>query len=268
MRSRLTRARGCNRILLEKRELSRIEELSAFYDRFDWNHSGEGWARKWGGSQSQWRFTILPRIWNFLPTGVVVEIGPGLGRISHFLRPFAQKLILSDFNSHCVETCRSKFLDDANVECHLTDGLNIGHIPNESVDFVFSFYSLVNADPFALDKCLYEISQKLKTNRYAFIHHSNGLPFGNYNNHELTVYSKHRDTESNADIVLGLIEKHGMTCKSQELVCWERSPFFTDCFTVFGKMDSRNGTAPIRIENWNFYQEVKMARSTSGVYEF
>src|SRR5437867_5041173 len=69
----------------------------------DWKEAGEEWSAPWGSSAAQWAGTILPRIRDFLPTGAILEIAPGFGRWTHYLKDYCQDLWIVDRSSECIE---------------------------------------------------------------------------------------------------------------------------------------------------------------------
>jgi len=140
---------------------------------YDWPEGGEEWSRVWGGSDAQWRGAILPRIGGLLPTGLTVEIGCGFGRYSHWLREWTQRLLLFDLVDRCVEACLERFSQDPDVQVLRNDGLSLPGVEARSVDFVFSFDSLVHAEIDVLAAYLRELSRVLAPDGAAFLHHSN-----------------------------------------------------------------------------------------------
>src|SRR6478672_13346534 len=54
--------------------------------KYDWREAGEEWSQPWGNSAAQWAGTIFPRIRECLPAGTTLEIAPGFGRWTHYLK--------------------------------------------------------------------------------------------------------------------------------------------------------------------------------------
>ena len=97
--------------------------------KYDWKETGEEWSAPWGSSAAQWAGTILPRIRDFLPTGAILEIAPGFGRWTHYLKDYCQDLWIVDRSSECIEACRQRFAADSHVRCYLNDGRSLSMIP-------------------------------------------------------------------------------------------------------------------------------------------
>jgi hypothetical protein len=121
-------------------------------------------------------------------------------------------------------------------------------IPNESVDLVFSFDSLVHAEADVIEAYLTQLSQKLVLGGVGFIHHSNIGSYGRYfrllerlpvslrkqlarfgwvegfdhwRAYSMT-YRRFADLANNA----------GLMCISQELIPWSTRRMI-DCISVF-----------------------------------
>src|SRR4051794_3423566 len=145
--------------------------------KYDWKEAGEEWSEPWGSSHAQWDGTIFPRICDCLPTGTILEIAPGFGRWTHFLKHYCNQLWAVDKSTECIEACRQRFASAPQVHCCLNDGLSLGMIPDGSVDLVFSFDSFVHTSRNVVEAYLRELRAKLKIGGKGFIHHSN---FGEY----------------------------------------------------------------------------------------
>src|SRR6476620_7829470 len=114
--------------------------------KYDWREAGEEWSQPWGSSAPQWAGTIFPRIRECLPAGTILEIAPGYGRWSHYLKDYCENLILIDLAEQCIEACKKRFSSSSHITYHVNDGRSLEIIPDESIDFVFSFDSLIHAE--------------------------------------------------------------------------------------------------------------------------
>ena len=147
--------------------------------KYDWKEAGEEWSQPWGSSAAQWAGTIFPRIRECLPAGTILEIAPGFGRWTHYLKDYCNELWAVDKSSDCIEACQERFASVSHVRCFLNDGRSLSMIPDASVDFVFSFDSFVHPDRDVVEAYLRQLGTKLKIGGKGFIHHSN---FGEYVN--------------------------------------------------------------------------------------
>jgi ubiquinone/menaquinone biosynthesis C-methylase UbiE len=154
--------------------MATIEENQQFWnDRFHWGtHRGDVWSTHWGGPDAQWKWCVYPRIRQHLPTGTLLEIGPGMGRWTQFLRSFCKKLTVVELSPRCLEACRERFGDEG-MEYHLGDGRSLGSLQDDSVDFTFSFESLIHSEADDLASYLQELARVMKTGGVCFLHHSN-----------------------------------------------------------------------------------------------
>src|SRR6266478_5857216 len=107
--------------------------------KYDWKQAGEEWSEPWGASEAQWNGTIFPRIRDCVPTGTILEIAPGFGRWTHFLKDLCQQLVVVDLSTKCIEACQARFADCTHITYHVNDGKSLAMIADESIDFVFSF---------------------------------------------------------------------------------------------------------------------------------
>ena len=111
--------------LLVARRVPTIAENYARWQQHKWTQSGHEWSpgRTPEGTAILWSRTILPRIERYLPAATVLEIGPGFGRWTHFLRQHAGRLILVDLSDRCIESCRQRFADDTRISYVVIDGV-------------------------------------------------------------------------------------------------------------------------------------------------
>ena len=82
-----------------------IQQNLEAWESFDWVEHGNEWSRAWGGPDMQWYWLFLPRIQAFLPAGSILEIAPGYGRWTHFLKDRCERLIAVDISPRRVEAC-------------------------------------------------------------------------------------------------------------------------------------------------------------------
>jgi SAM-dependent methyltransferase len=240
--------------------------------KYDWKEAGEEWSAPWGSSGAQWAGTIFPRISDILPTGTILEIAPGFGRWTHYLKDYCQELSIVDRSDECIQACRQRFAADSHVRCYLNDGRSLKMIPDASVDFVFSFDSFVHPNADVIEAYLRELGVKLKRGGKGFIHHSN---FGQYANTlrerlpdvvakplikaKILDWAHHRNPGMSAELFRTMCEQHGLQCISQELVNW-RGRRLIDCLSLFERTDSASPSATKIVRNPNFMREAARIR--------
>lgn len=241
--------------------------------KYDWTHAGEEWSAPWGSSAAQWSGTILPRIRACLPTGTILEIAPGFGRWTDYLKDYCKELWAVDRSSQCIDACRRRFAAQSQVHCCLNDGRSLPMIPDGSIDFVFSFDSFVHPNRDVLEAYLQELRRKLKVGGKGFIHHSN---FGEYVNSprerlpalvtkpliKLTIldWAHHRNPGMTAQLFRDLCAQNGLHCVTQELVNW-RGRRLIDCLSLFVRTDSGQRLPPTKvIRNPSFMREAARIR--------
>jgi 2-polyprenyl-3-methyl-5-hydroxy-6-metoxy-1,4-benzoquinol methylase len=228
-------------------KMPRLEEnLKVWGDTYNWGGEGDEWSEAWGSSKNLWSGTIYPRIRGFLPVKTILEIAPGYGRCTQFLKHYCEKMIIVDISEKCIKHCKAKFSSDKHIEFHVNDGKTLPMIANESVDFIFSWDSLVHADNDVLRSYISEFSRIMKVASYGFIHHSN---LGEYLHSE---YCK------------GV----GLLCVNQELINWgDSNDILLDCFSLFKK--SMHNMASTNISfNLKFVEEMRYIRYLSDMYNY
>ena len=243
--------------------------------KYDWKDAGEEWSEPWGTSAAQWFGAILPRIRDCVPTGTILEIAPGFGRWTHYLKNYCQQLWIVDSVDECTEACRRRFAADSRVRSYLNDGRALPMFPNASIDFVFSFDAFVHLNREVVEAYLREFGAKLKPDGKAFIHHSNLGEYANSPRERLPrpmrkllrkariLDREHRrNPNMSADLFRTLCVRYGLQCTSQELINW-RGRRLIDCFSLFTRSapDAQRSTHIIR--NPKFMREAALIRRRS-----
>src|SRR6266404_5578223 len=118
------------------------QNLAEWETAYSWSQEGEEWSATWGGSESQWYGAIYPRIHAFVPTGTILEIAPGFGRWTQYLKDSCQRLVVVDLSQRCIEACKNRFSSCSHISYHVNDGTSLSMVDNGSIDFAFSFDSL------------------------------------------------------------------------------------------------------------------------------
>jgi len=150
-----------------------ISENTEFWGKnYVWPEAGDEWSEFWGTAHAQWFGCLLPRVFPFLK-GRVLEIAPGHGRWTQFLQAHCESLIGIDLASSCVEKCTERFASHPNLEFQVNNGLTFPAIDDRSIDFAFSYDSLVHAESDVMSSYVKELARVLKPGGVAFLHHSN-----------------------------------------------------------------------------------------------
>ena len=98
-----------------------------------------------GRAETHWH-QPAPQVRPFLPTGTVCEIAPGYGRWTQYLLRECDQYVGVDLASRCVDACRERFTSFDHARFEVNDGRSLPVLENDSVDFVFSFDSLVHVE--------------------------------------------------------------------------------------------------------------------------
>jgi SAM-dependent methyltransferase len=245
-----------------------------------WAQSGDEWSpgRSPEGTDVLWHRTVFPRIRRFLPTDTILEIGPGFGRWTQYLRHLSRRLILLDLSERCIDSCRQRFAADEHIEYIVNDGASLDQIKDGSLDFIFSFDSLVHAEADAVGAYVRQAARKLRPGGAGFIHHSNLKEFVDPRTEDVRWFVTQRNwraTTMSADVFREACASAGLACESQELVNWlgrsrradrhrlsGRCIPLTDCFSIFSASETpvrptRRVANPMFVNEWR--QAVWMA---------
>lgn len=246
-----------------------IQENKQIWEtNYDWSRGGDEWSGCWGSPRAQWVGCLLPRIFPFLG-GRILEIGPGYGRWTQFLKAHCESLVGIDLAPSCVEQCEQRFRDCGNLEFKFNDGLRFPMVDDASIDFAFSFDSLVHAESDVLSSYVSELARVLKPGGVAFIHHSNlgaMRPLW-WNKLKSRIYrmsfDRHaRASSMSADKMREFVDRSGMWCLQQELIPWMTGwPMLLDCMSTI--INSRAKECVV-IENHRFREEAAAIQRISS----
>jgi SAM-dependent methyltransferase len=243
--------------------------------KYDWKDAGEEWSERWGTSAAQWSGTLLPRIKDCLPASTILEIGPGYGRWTHYLKDYCDRLLIVDRASQCIEACRHRFAVDPRVTGYVNQGGSLEMIEDTSLDFVFSFDVFVHIKREIVEEYLSELARTLKPGGRGFIHHSNlGAYAGSLRDKLPSFLQKlltrwhlldedhHRSHTMTAELFRALCKQHGLHCTRQELINW-RGRRLIDCLSWFERSESGSDESIEVVQNPNFMREAEIVRQRS-----
>ncbi len=178
----------------------------------------------------------------------------------------------------CIEACRRRFGDDARLSYHVNDGSSLAMIPDRSIDFVFSFDSLVHVTRETVEAYVRQLANKLNEDGAGFIHHSN---LGEYTSpiverlprraKKLLIKAKildqdyQRAPDMTAELFRSYCAGSGLICVCQELVNW-RGRRLIDCFTTFARPGSKWTGDCRMLRNPDFMREAQLIRHWSQAY--
>ena len=246
------------------------QNIQAWNSQYEWPEQGDEWSQTWGGVASQWFGTILSRVKSFVPAHTILEIAPGFGRWTQFLRPLCTELILVDISEKCIEACKQRFAAYQGISYHVNDGCSLAMVADRSIDFAFSFDSLVHAEAEVLVAYFAQLALKLQPDGIVFIHHSNlgeyvdratgQLPPGIENPHW-------RALSVSAETVREACDRNGLTCISQELINWGGNEL-NDAFTVATRQNSCWTGQSIVMRNTEFMREAEYVARLAQLYDW
>jgi ubiquinone/menaquinone biosynthesis C-methylase UbiE len=243
-----------------------IQKNKVQWSNYDWSQGGDEWSASWGGTEQLWHKTILPRIRRCLPSGHILEIAPGFGRCTQYLVRQCDKLTLVDLTEKCIQAYKQRFSNYPHVHYFVNDGKSLDMIEDNSVDFVFSWDSLVHVEKDVMQSYLHDLSSKLKPGGVGFLHHSNIGAFRDPKTGKLTVKNRHwRGENMSAELFRVYCQEAGLSCLTQEIIAWGDS-ILNDCFSTFIKKDGIKPDKIIILENPDFMEEAKGLKNLPDIY--
>jgi SAM-dependent methyltransferase len=264
-----------------------IEENKLVWEvKYDWGRAGNEWSGSYGGVDMHWYATLLPRIHTFVPTGTILEIAPGFGRWTQFLKELCQQLTIVDLSAKCIEACQARFADCAHINYHVNDGKSLAMVADASVDFAFSFDSLVHVEADVVEAYLAQLAHKLTPEGVGVIHHSNLAEYARYLGLTRRL-AQHAPRLSSGLARLGVVEvldsqwraaslsadrfrtyahEVGLHCLSQEKINWGGSKRLMDCISVVTRKCSRWVRPTRTMRNTSFMREQDYIFRQSRLY--
>jgi hypothetical protein len=168
----------------------------------------------------------------------------------------------------------------------VNDGKSLEMVADGSIDFIFSFDSLVHVEHTVLRAYVAEFAKKLRPNGVAFVNHSNA---GEYLNRvkiqrqlskipklldwliRLGIFDdvyQWRAKSTTAAKMAMFAKEHNLQCVSQELVTWCTRSVLMDCLSTLVRRQSRWSRENRVLKNTGFMREAKGLSNLSRLYEW
>ena len=256
--------------------------IEIWNESYDWSNHGDEWSAAWGGPEAQWWGCLLPRIHRYIPAPCILEIAPGFGRWTNYLKGQCQRLTAVDLSAECIAACKNRFSAENHIEYHVNDGKSLDMVADGSVDFVFSFDSLVHAESDVIQQYIAQLAKKLTRHGVGFLHHSNlgavqfpqsplsRLPKGKRTLGRLGLLPQEPPTHvrarsMTAELFKTYCQQAGLVCFNQELINWG-GDYLIDCLSTFALPGSKHMHAYVSLENSNFMQEAEFLSKLAPLY--
>lgn len=259
------------------------ENVAQWNSEYGWPGGGDEWSHPWGSSDMMWWGSLWPRVHAFSRGGSTLEIAPGFGRWTRFLKDVSDRLTVVDLSERCIDACRQRFADADNITYHVNDGRSLEAVPDRSIDFAFSFDSLVHVEHDVMAAYLGELKKKLTQDGVAVLHHSNA---GAYRGRAavvrriphpvrrrlvarglcVNVYGWRAESVT-ADRIAECATEIGLSCVSQELINWQYGNHLIDCISVFTLEGSRWSREPVRVVNRGFMRDASALGRLRPLYD-
>jgi SAM-dependent methyltransferase len=201
-----------------------VTENRARWSEHPWEREGHEWSpgQTAAGGEMLWWRSLRPRIAAHVPTGRILEIGPGFGRWTQHLLALGDHVTAVDVTERCIDHCRSRFAGSGRFDAWTNDGESLDRVADGSLDFVFSFDSLVHAEATVLRGYVHQLSRKLKPGGSGFIHHSNLKTFAREDG-GLPAWLARRNWRAesmSAKLFREFCAEAGLVCGTQEIINW------------------------------------------------
>jgi ubiquinone/menaquinone biosynthesis C-methylase UbiE len=194
-----------------------------------------------------------------------------------------------DISEKCIEYCKARFATETNLKFHVNDGSSLAAVPDSSVDFVFSFDSLVHAEREVIEAYLVQLERKLTPSGVGVFHHSNlgaypgrlaimryyrRLPLalrrrvlreGGIES-VLSINIGWRATSMTAALFRQYCQQAGLKCISQELINWRRGRCLVDSISIFTRPNSRWDTKDACLRNGEFVDVARLTNHLAQLY--
>jgi len=245
------------------------QNIEQWDKEYDWKENGDEWSESWGRTDILWWWVIYPRIYKYLQCENILEIAPGRGRFTQYLKNYCKKIYIVEISENCINYCKKRFRESDNIEYIVNDGKSLEMIPDKSIDFVFSFDSLVHAELDVIEEYLTQLTKKMKDGGSGFVHHSNRKMYLSFYKFLfrlrfpfLTKRTHWRAKTVTADKFSDICGKNGLSCISNELINWG-GKFLIDSLSTFNKSSIKNR---VIIKNYDFMKEAEIVKKLSKIY--
>jgi SAM-dependent methyltransferase len=259
------------------------QNLKAWNQTYAWPEHGDEWSEPFGGTDALWWFVLRPRLHRYVPAETILEIAPGHGRWTQYLRTLCKSLVVVDLSENCIAICKKRFEDASNITYIVNDGWSLPTVPDNSIDLVFSFDSLVHCEKDVIAAYLKEIARTLKSNGVGFIHHSNigayrrllgifkRLPSRFHIRNGFARLVSLNATAGRARSVSAatfrqLCGEANLDCISQELINWRRGRRVIDTISVFTPRTSKWSRQCEILSNPLFVEAASNVKTLSRLY--
>ncbi len=148
-----------------------------------------------------------------------IEIGPGGGRWTQYLQGF-KKLYAIDYYQEMLDELAKTFNKEHIVRIK-NNGTDFPNVPDESIDFVFSFDTFVHLDIEIIDEYLIEMFRVMKQGAYAVIHYSDKTKDYAFKNPGFSVNSP--------ELMRSMIRRRGFVIRDESTTATRHSSIV--CFT-------------------------------------
>lgn len=168
--------------------LNTFEQNYRFWNDYDWSGRGEEWS-----VNEEWKMKLVELIVDkeISNEDVVVEIGPGTGRMTEHILKRVSELICVDISVKCIEVLMEKFGSDEKIKFHHIEKVDLSFLNDNTIDKVFSYDVFVHIDKEIFEEYFKEFKRILKNDGSVIIHYNKA------GEREGTFFSKFNESDFN-----------------------------------------------------------------------
>lgn len=149
--------------------LNTFEQNYRFWNDYDWKDLGEEWSVHEEWKKNLVEMIVTPEI----QTGdVVLEIGPGTGRMTEYILNYASMLHCVDISIKCIEVLEERFGESDKIKFHQIEKVDLSFIPDKSIDKIFSYDVFVHIDKEIFEQYFKEFKRILTADGSIIIHYN------------------------------------------------------------------------------------------------
>lgn len=244
-----------------------VQHNREFWARYPWPQEGDEWSGPWGGTRNMWEVLIRPRIAAYLPAESLLEIAPGHGRCTQFLREVCDRLTIVDLVPECIEACKRRFGAESGIRYAVNDGWTLPMVPDASIDLAFTWDSLVHVERETIRSYVHELARVLAVGGHAFIHHSNlGAYRDRIGEFDWAKELHARGKTMSASAMREACREAGLRCVSQELIPWGTTGLYIDAISLLRRAGDAKDPETVVNEHVWWGREVEQARRVAELY--
>ena len=148
--------------------LNSVPLNKVIWESWDWSDLGEEWT-----VSEIWKTALIGKALapHLNSDASALEIGPGAGQWSEHIIPNVACYTGVDISADCVKICQDRFKDSRAAKFFVTNGTDLSMVPDDSIDFTWSFDVFVHINAKDVSAYLQELKRVCKQDAILVLHH-------------------------------------------------------------------------------------------------